>query len=264
MLKKTIFVLLLVFLTGLGAAGIALGGDYQTGPGDVLKIIVYDNDDLTAKVRISDTGTIVMPLLGKINISKLTIDQITEKITKLLADGYLVNPQVNVFVEAYRSKKVVVLGNVRNPGIIELSGPITFLELVSRSGGLAKDAGGTATIQRAQGKNEKLIVIDLKALIETGDLSQNMMISDGDTVFVSKAGMCYITGEVKNPGTYPCGDRATVLKLVALSGGFTGKAAKKGVNIVRIIDNKKTVLEDVDLYTPLEHNDVVVVPESFF
>lgn len=264
MIKKAILGFLLVLLTGWCWATTALAGDYQAGPGDVLKIIVYDNDDLTATVRVSEAGTIVMPLLGKIDISRLTVDEITEKITRLLADGYLVNPQVNVFVEAYRSKKVVVLGNVRNPGLIELSGPITFLELISRSGGLEKDAGGTATIQRAQGEEKKVIVIDLRALIEEGDLSQNVVISDGDSVFVSKAGMCYITGEVKDPGTYPCEDNATVLKLVALSGGFTGKASKGGINIVRIVDNKKTLLEDVDLYTPLETNDVLVVPESFF
>jgi polysaccharide export outer membrane protein len=253
-----------VLPASLGATGFALADDYQTGPGDVLKIIVYDNDDLKAKVRISDTGTIVMPLLGKIDIRKLTIDQITEKITHLLADGYLVNPQVNVFVEEYRSKKVVVLGSVRKPGIVELSGEITFLELISRSGGLDKGAGESATIQRTTSKGEKIIVIDLKGLIEFGDISQNVMISDGDTVFVSKAGMCYITGEVEAPGTYPCGDKATVLKLIALSGGFTGKASKSKINIVRIIDNKKTILKSVDLYTPLKNNDVVVVPESFF
>jgi polysaccharide export outer membrane protein len=263
-MKKTILWCCWVLLTSLTVTGFALGDDYQTGPGDVLNIIVYDNDDLKAKVRISDTGTIVMPLLGKIDIKKLTIDQITEKITRLLADGYLVNPQVNVFVEEYRSKKVVVLGSVRQPGIIELSGSITFLELISRSGGLDKDAGETATIQRKSSKGEKIIVIDLKGLIEKGDISQNATISDGDTVFVSKAGMCYITGEVEAPGTYPCGDKATVLKLVALSGGFTGKASKSGISIVRMVDNKKTVLKSVDLYTPLEHNDVLVVPESFF
>jgi len=263
-MKKILFCCFLLVLVSLGSTGFVLADDYQTGPGDVLKIIVYDNDDLKAKVRISDTGTIVMPLLGKIDIKKLTINQITEKITRLLADGYLVNPQVNVFVEEYRSKKVVVLGSVRQPGIIELSGAITFLELISRSGGLDKNAGETATIQRKSSEGEKIIVIDLKGLIEQGDISQNAMISDGDTVFVSKAGMCYITGEVEDPGTYPCGDKATVLKLVALSGGFTGKASKSGIRIVRIIDNKKTILKDVDLYTPLKHSDVVVVPESFF
>jgi polysaccharide export outer membrane protein len=246
------------------AAGSASANDYVTGPGDVIKVTVYDNDDLTVKVRISQKGTIVMPLLGKVDINKLTIDQIVEKITRLLADGYLVNPQVNVFVEEYRSKKVVVLGNVKVPGIVELNRPITFLELISKSGGLEKDAGDTATIQRESEDAEKIIVIDLRALIDKGDISQNVMLQDGDTVFVSRSGMCYITGEVKEPGTYPCGEDSTVLKLVALSGGFTGKASKSGVRIVRIINNQKTILKDVDLDSPLKNNDVVVVPESFF
>ena len=260
----------LTFLVALNLSLVLLGtssraDDYRMGPGDVLNITVYDNDDLKTKVRISENGTIVMPLLGRVDIDRLTVDQVTEKITSLLSDGYLVNPQVNVSVVEYRSKKVVVLGNVRHPGIIELNGSITFLELVSKSGGLEKDAGDTAAIQResADGKKE-VIVVDLRALIEKGNVSQNVAINDGDTVFISKSGMCYITGEVETPGTYPCGEKTTVLKLIALSGGFTGKASKSSVNIVRIIENQKTVLEDVSLDTFLKHDDVVVVPESFF
>lgn len=238
--------------------------DYVTGPGDVLSISVYDNEDLKTKVRISDKGTIVMPLLGRVNVDRLTVDQVTEKITALLADGYLVNPQVNVFVEDYRSKKAVVLGNVRQPGIVELTGPITFLELVSKSGGLEKDAGDTATIQRQTPEGEQVLVVDLRALIDRGEVKHNLVINDGDTVFISKAGMCYITGEVEAPGTYPCGEDTTVLKLVALSRGFTGIASKTGIRIVRIVDGNKSVYKNVDLDTRLQHNDVVVVPESFF
>jgi polysaccharide biosynthesis/export protein len=239
--------------------------DYLVGPGDVLGISVYDNEDLTTKVRVSSSGTIVMPLLGQVEVQGGTVNAITDKITRLLADGYLVNPQVNIFVEEYRSKKVVVLGNVRTPGLIELSGPTNFLELISKAGGLEKDAGDTATIQRKKdGEASTVIVIDLLALIEKGDLSQNMQIVDGDTVFISKAGMCFITGEVEKPGTYACGDGTTVLRLVALAGGFTGKAAKSSVNVVRIVDNKKQVSKNVDLYMALQDNDVVVVPESFF
>ena len=240
-------------------------GDYLVGPGDVLGISVYDNEDLTTKVRVSSSGTIVMPLLGQVEVQGGTVNAITDKITRLLADGYLVNPQVNIFVEEYRSKKVVVLGNVRTPGLIELSGPTNFLELVSKAGGLEKDAGDTATIQRKKdGGAATVIVIDLLALIEKGDLTQNMQISDGDTVFISKAGMCFITGEVEKPGTYACGDGTTVLRLVALAGGFNGKAAKSSINVVRIVNNEKQVSKNVDLYMPLQDNDVVVVPESFF
>lgn len=259
-MKTIIFVLLLnLYMTGICSAD-----DYITGPGDVIKVIVYDNDDLTVQVRISENGTIVMPLLGKVNINKLTIDQVSQEITSLLADGYLVAPQVNVFVEEYRSKKVVILGNIRMPGIVELNRPITFLELISKSGGLQKDAGDTATIQREGSEGEKVIVIDLRALIGKGDISQNVMLQDGDTVFISRSGMCFITGEVEDPGTFPCGEDTTVLKLIALSGGFTGIASKSSVRIVRIVDNEKTVLKNVELDILLEHNDVVVVPESFF
>ncbi len=239
--------------------------NYLVGSGDVLSITVYDNDDLTTKVRVSAVGTIVMPLLGQIEVTGETVNGITDKITRLLADGYLVNPQVNIFVEEFRSKKVVILGNVRKPGLIELSGPTNFLELVSKAGGLEKDAGDNATIQRKKDNEASaVIVVDLLALIEQGDLSQNILIKDGDTVFISKAGMCFITGEVERPGTYSCGEGTTVLRLIALSGGFTGKASKSSIRIVRIIDNDKKTFKDVDLYTALQANDVVVVPESFF
>ncbi|WP_228723332.1 polysaccharide biosynthesis/export family protein [Desulfosediminicola flagellatus] len=261
---KTIITHLCIVLFGL-CASVSYANDYHVGAGDVLSITVYDNSDLGTKVRVSTAGTVVMPLLGQVKVDGLTVNKITDKITGLLADGYLVNPQVNVFVEEFRSKKAVVLGNVRSPGLIELSGPTNFLELVSKAGGLEKDAGDTATIQRQAEQGKKnIVVVDLVALIEQGDLSQNVQVMDGDTVFISKAGMCFITGEVEQPGTYACGDDLTVLKLVALAGGFTGKASKSGLSIVRIIENEKKVFKNIDLYTRLLDNDVVVVPESFF
>lgn len=263
-MKPSIIILLLMLLC-LSPTAASWARDYRVGPGDVLSVTVYDNEDLATKVRVSTAGTIVMPLIGQIEVKDLSINEITEKITRMLSDGYLVNPQVNVFVEEFRSKKVVVLGSVKTPGLVELSGPTNFLELLSKSGGLDKDAGDTATITRqGSGDAKEVVVIDLRALVDRGDLSQNLQINDGDSVFVSRSGMCYITGEVEEPGTYPCGAGTTVLKLVALAKGFTGKASKSSINIVRLVDNEKTVIEDVDLSTPLTNNDVVVVPESFF
>jgi polysaccharide biosynthesis/export protein len=261
--KKAIhifFAILLIVLTVYSASG----QDYLIGPGDVLSITVYNNDDLKTKVRVSSNGTIVMPLLGQVTVSKLSISAIAEKLTHLLANGYIVNPQVNVFVDEFRSRKVVILGNVRNPGLIELSGPTTFLELVSKAGGFDKDAGDSATIKRKVDGKDDVTVINLVSLVKGGDMSQNVQISDEDTVYIASAGMCYVTGEVGSPGTYPCGEGATVLKLVTLARGFNGKAAKSSISIVRIVDNKKSVLEKVSLDTPVKHNDVIVVPESFF
>jgi polysaccharide biosynthesis/export protein len=261
--KKAIHIVFVIFLIVLNTCR-ASGQDYLIGPGDVLSITVYNNDDLKTKVRVSSNGTIVMPLLGQVTVNKLSISAIAEKLTRLLANGYIVNPQVNVFVDEFRSRKVVILGNVRNPGLIELSGPTTFLELVSKAGGLDKDAGDTATIKRKVDGKDDVIIINLVSLVKGGDMTQNVHISDEDTVYIASAGMCYVTGEVGNPGTYPCGEGATVLKLVTLARGFNGKAAKSSISIVRIVDNKKNILEKVSLDTPVKHNDVIVVPESFF
>ena len=261
MIKRFSLILLLTLLV----AGFSYAAVYIIGPGDILDISVYDNDDLKTTVRVGANGDIVIPLLGPVQVKDLTIQQVSHKITQLLADGYLVNPQVNVFVKEFRSKKVVMLGRIRKPGLIELSGPISLLELISKSGGLESDVGDTATVKRVVDGKDKIILINLVSLIEGGDLSQNVPIHDGDTVVISKSGMCYVTGEVEDPGSYPCGERSTVLKLIALSGGFNGKASKSSVKIVRIVNGDKTVIEDVDLDTTFVFdNDVIVVPESFF
>ena len=256
---------LLILLLTMSAAGFSYAAVYIVGPGDVLEISVYDNEDLKTTVRVGTDGNIVMSLLGSVRVEGLTIPQVTKTITDRLSDGYLVNPQVNIFVKEFRSKKVVVLGRVRTPGLIELSGPISLLELISKSGGLESDAGDTATIKRKSDGKDEIITINLVSLIEGGDLSQNVPILDGDTVVISKSGMCYVTGEVEKPGSYPCGDRSTVLKLIALAQGFTGKASKSSVRIIRVVDGEKKILEDVDLdSTFVFDNDVIVVPESFF
>jgi polysaccharide biosynthesis/export protein len=244
--------------------GMLQANEYIVGPGDVINITVYDNDDLATKVMINGDGMIIMPLLGQVEVGGLAVPEVALKITRLLADGYLVNPQVNVFVAEYRSKKVVILGQVKNPGLIELSGAISFLELLSKAGGLTNEAGDNATVKRSINGSSDVIVIDLISLIERGDISQNIPIQDGDTVNISKGGMCFVTGEVKSPGTYPCGDGTTVLKIIALSGGFTGKASKSGVRIVRVEGEDKQLLKGVPLDTMLKEDDVIVVPESFF
>ena len=246
------------------AAGPAQADDYIIGPGDVLRITVYDNDDLETVSRVSDTGVITLPLLGQVNVNGLSVAGASAKIADLYSDGYIVNPQVSMFVQEFRSKKVVILGQVNRPGIIELSGPTSLLELLSKAGGLAPDYGEKATIKRTVNGKSTTIAINIEALTQGGDMSQNIPIREGDTIYISKAGKCYVTGEVNQPDAYRCGSDATVLKLITLAGGFTGKASRSSVRIVRMVDGKKKVFKDVELDTPLQPDDVIVVPESFF
>jgi polysaccharide export outer membrane protein len=257
----SVLVMVFVIFTGFPASA----EDYFLGPGDVINITVYDNKDLDTLARVSDDGNIIMPLLGQVSVNGLSISLASERIAALLADGFIINPQVNIFVKEFRSKKAVVLGQVNRPGIIEMSGPITFLELISKAGGLASEYGETATIKRQKNSaGNGIITIDLNSLIEGGDVSQNTLIRDGDTIYVSKAGMCYVNGEVNRPDAYKCGDGITVLKLITLAGGFTGKASKSSVRIFRIINGEKTLYKNVELDTPVQPDDVIIVPESFF
>ncbi len=260
--KPSIFVLSCVLLFILPIS--CLAENYIIGSGDVLKIDVYDHEDLQKTVRVSNNGSIVIPFIGRVQVGGMAIPDVTKKLTRLLADGYIVNPQVNIFIEEFRSKKAVILGHINKPGIAELRGATTFLEIVSQAGGLKEGAGDTATIKRVKDGKQEVLIVNIKSMVEGGDISQNILIHDGDTIYISKGGMCYVTGEVDDPDAYSCNQDTTVLKLIARAGGFTGKASKSGVRIVRLVDGEKTIIKNVDHNTSVLANDIIVVPESFF
>lgn len=241
--------------------------DYIVGEGDVLKITVYDHDDLTTTVRVGGEGIVQIPLVGQIKVDGLSVDQVAAKLSKLFADGFIVNPQVSVFIDEFRSKRTIILGHVLKPGLYELSGPTTFLELISKAGGLTQDAGDTAVIKRkaySPGGEESVITIDLKKLVEQGDTSLNTSIMDGDSIYVNKAGVFFVTGEVKKPDSYKASQDTTVIKAITMAGGFTDKASATNVKIIRKIDGKEKVIEKAKMDEQILANDVIVVPESFF
>ncbi len=263
-MKKTGFFVLCLFL--VVSPFIAGAAEYTVGDGDVLDIKVYENDDLTTTVRVSSNDSIRVPLIGEVNVSNLTVSEVAARIESLLADGYLVNPQVDVFVKEYRSKKVIILGQVNRPGLFELQGETTLLEFISKAGGLTSDVGSTATIKRKSVKTgeDDNIEIDLNRLIKKGDTSLNVSIRDGDSVYISKADVYYVSGEVNNPGDYKLEDGITIIKAITTAGGFTKIASEGKVKVNRVIDGQQQVLENVKMDMPVLPDDVIIVPESFF
>lgn len=255
-----------VFFLCIFPALISFAEDYQIGSGDVLSISVYGYDELKTKVRVSETGGIEFPLIGTVQVGGMKTSAASKKIEKMLADGYVVKPQVQIYIDEFKSKKVAALGPFNKPGLIELSGPTTLLELISKAGGLQKDAGDTITVTRDTESGQKIITIDVKKLIEIGDTASNIPILGGETVAVAKGEppVCYLTGQVKKPGAYPWTKNATVLKMVSLAGSFTGMAAESKIKITRIVDGKKQVMENVSVDTQVQPDDVIEVPESFF
>ena len=236
------------------------------GEGDVLDINVYENKDLSTTVRVSSDSTIRVPLLGEISIKGLTVSKVSAKIEELFADGYLVSPQVDVFIAEHRSKKATILGQVRNPGQYELRGKITFLEFISKAGGLTSDVGSTATIKRANesGINKDPIVIELENLIKYGDTSLNIPIHDNDSIYISKAKTYYVSGEVKKPDSYKYEPELTVIMAITMAGGFSKIAAKNKVRIIRQVNEKKKIITNVNMDELILPDDVIVIPESFF
>lgn len=250
-----------------GTFGNAFTTDYVVGDGDLLRITVYDNPDLLTVVRIGGEGTILFPLIGQVKAAGLSVTSVAKMIEDMLSDGYLVSPHVSVFIEEYRSQKATIMGQVNRPGLYELKGYTTFLELLSKAGDLARDAGDKAFIKRkseSPDKGERNITIDLKRLVEKGDTSQDIPIIDGDSIYIAKAGTFYVTGEVKKPDSYKLEEGTTIFKAITMAGGFTDRASPGRVKIIRKIKGKEDILEKVKLDEPILAEDIIVVPESFF
>jgi len=242
--------------------------EFIIGEGDLLKISVYDNPDMSTDTRVSGDGKITLPLVGEVTVSGITATAAQKLIAEKLADGYIKKPQVSVFITEYKSKKVTTLGEFTKPGLIELRGNSTLMEVISNAGGVTPNASDSLVLKRktlnAKGQEEDLsIVVDLNKLLENSDTRFNIMIKDGDSIYVPKAAFIYVTGEVKTPGAYKVTKGLTVLRSITLAGGFTQKASKNGTSIVRKTDNKEISIE-ARMEDQVMPDDIIVVPESFF
>ncbi len=264
--KRSLLVLIIAVIS-LSGLSLTEAQDYIVGEGDVLRITVYNHPDLTTIARVTGEGEILFPLIGSVKVGDLTLSSVVEKISVRLADGYIIEPQVSVFIEEYRSKKVVLMGQVEKPGLYILDGRTTFMELLSKAGGLTKNAGDSAVIKRKENPldaSEKKIAIDLKRLVEKGDMSLDVPVMDGDSIYIIKAGLFYVTGEIRKPDSYKYEEGLTIVKAITMAGGFTDKAATGKVKIIRKLNGKEEVLERVKMDEQVLPDDVIVVPESFF
>ena len=259
---RTFFCIVIVFF----CASTGWPQDYILGEGDIVNITVYDHPDLKTKARISGDGNITLPLIGQVYAANLSVNELSSKIESLLADGYIINPQVGIFVESFKSRKATILGEVNSPGLYELAGYTSLLELISTAGGLTENAANKVIVHRKMpsSQQEDKIEINLRQLMEEGNDSQNIRIVDGDNVFIPKKEVFYVTGEVKKPDSYNYEDGLTVIQALTMAGGVSDKGAPGRIKVIRKIDGKEKLLEDVKMDQSIQPNDVIVVPESYF
>lgn len=248
--------------------------NYVVGPQDVLMITVFDQQDLSGKYTVDGDGSVSFPLIGRLKAGGLTLHEVEDALRTALADGFFRNPQVSVGVEQYRSQRVFVVGEVRAPGPYQLSGEMTLIEALARAGSTTEAAAGEAMIVRPktaaaaagpllpEQQNADVIRVDIKEL-QSGRLSHNALLRDGDTIFVPRAEVVYVFGQVRNPGAYTVQKGTTVLQALSLAGGLTDRGATGRIRVARIVSGKKAEVR-VKLEDLVEPGDTVIVPERFF
>jgi len=233
------------------------------GMGDMVRVTVFRNPDLTTEARVSERGTIVFPMIGEVPVSGLTPSQAAARIAdKLRAGKYVVNPEVTVSIAQVNSRQVSVLGNVNKPGRYPLDAlNVKLTDLISTAGGIAPSGSDLVTIVSQSGTKRD---VDLEAMFRDGDLTKNVALEPGDTIYVHKAPMVYVYGEVQKGGAYRIEPNMTVMQAIALGGGITPRGTQRGIKLSRRDAKGNVERMDVSLTDPVQPNDVIFVRESFF
>jgi polysaccharide biosynthesis/export protein len=222
--------------------------NYVVGAQDVLTVTVFNEPQLSGRFRVENDGQFSYPFIGRIKANGLAVGEIATAIKVKLANGYLRDPQVTVEVEQFRSQNVFVMGEVHTPGKYTLTGAATLIEALAQAGSRTPEAGSEVLILRPKESKDGPTLpgdaeadierVDLRT-IESGKLSQNVAIHDGDTIFVPKAERFYVIGQVRNPGSYVLEPGMTVLQAISLAGGVGERGSDRRIRIVRIVGDKK-------------------------
>jgi polysaccharide export outer membrane protein len=237
-------------LAASGESG--LPSEYRIGPEDLLEITIFEAPEMNRALRVAASGEISLPLLGTVRAAGLTPRELESVLAELLRRTYMKDPHVGVFVKELQSHPVSVFGAVFKPGVFQVRGTKTVVEMLSLAEGLASDAGDTVLVMRGAGfpsasgtapetSGEKrdakaeTLEINLKSLLESGDPRYNATVYPGDIVKVTRAGVVYVVGEVRRPGgfTLKSNENITVLQALALAEGLTRTSAKSHARIIR-------------------------------
>lgn len=265
----------LVLLAGLASAPAraqqpataeAARDDYLLGPGDAIRIQVFQNPDLTVEARVSEAGVISFPLLGALRIGGMSPTNVEKLIAQRLRDGkYLQNPQVTVNVTTFRSQQVSVLGNVARPGRypLETTG-MRLSEVLSLAGGVAATGADEVVLVTTRSGKPLRLEIDLVDMFASGDLTQDPQMQAGDVVYVNRAPQYYIYGQVQRPGQYGVDRGLTLAQAIAKGGGLTLRGTDRGVRVHRRYGNKQIQILEPKLDDPIRPDDLIFVRESVF
>ena len=225
-----------------GATGINMSPsvDVPLGPGDMLKISVYGNPDLALETRVSESGTITFPLIGEVAVGGLTPSGAEKLIGgRLQSGGFLKQAQVNILVTQYQGQLVSVLGQVNRPGRYPIDGKRNLTDILALAGGASASGADTVDLIRTRNGKTTKTVVNIVEMMQKGTLNQDLGLMGGDLIFVERAPMFYIYGEVQKPGSYRLEPNMTVLQALSAGGGLTPRGTERNVRIKRQLPDGK-------------------------
>jgi polysaccharide export outer membrane protein len=270
-------VALLLSAAVVPAAGQDSPGEYKIGPKDLLEIRVLELPELSVERRVSDAGTVELPLIGEVSVGGLSTSEFRQQLEKALMAKYVNRANVSIVVKEFANKPVSVLGAVMKPGSLSISGRWTLMTAITAAGGVNDHAGRKIyVLRRADNGLSDTLEINSEDLFRSATPLWNIPIQPADVINIPPrtSVSVFCLGEVKSPGSlqFDSDDRLTLLSVVAKAGGLTDRASKSirikrrgpdGKDVERVVDFKK-VLSGAEPDPAIEPNDVIVVKESFF
>src|SRR3984893_4654510 len=240
--------------------------EYLLTPGDVIKVSVFKNPDLMLDARVSEAGTIGFPLLGSVPVAGLTLPAAERKIAQLLKDGgFVLNPQVNILLTTAVGNQVAVLGQVNRPGRYPIEGAGGNLTgMLAEAGGIAATGADVVIVTGLRNGKPFRREIDVVNMSLNGSTADDIELRGGDTLFVNRAPMFYIYGQVQKPGGYRLEKGMTVMQALADGRGMTGKGSSPGIVLHPRDATGKVKESGASLDEDVRDQDVIYVKESVF
>jgi polysaccharide export outer membrane protein len=235
------------------------------GPGDSIRVTVFGNPDLTTETRVAARGTIRMPLIGEVDLNGATPSEAATRIAGRLKRGqFLKDPQVTVNLLQMRSRQVSVLGQVARPGRYALEDHARLTDALALAGGITAAGGEMVSVMSPHGNNRVKQVVNVAEMYRAADAAANIELRNGDTVYVERAPVFYIYGEVQHAGAYRIDGDINVMQAISLGGGITPRGTERGLSIRRRMPNGGVEQIDVKPSDRVRADDVIYVKESLF
>ena len=246
--------------------------DYTLGPGDIIRILVFQNPDLTLETRVSESGTINYPLIGNVQVGGMPLSEASRVIaSELKSGGFVQQPQVNILLLEVRGNQVSVLGEVNRPGRFPLETFNTHVsEMLAMAGGIESaigpNGGGSDVVIVSGMRNGQPFrqEIDIPSLFLQDQPGNDIIVSGGDVIYVPPAPLYYIYGEAQRPGSFRIRRGMTIQQALAEAGGPSLRGTQRGMKLYRrnaegVVEVAETKLTDL-----VQPNDVIFVTESLF